>query len=611
MATSCPAAASKALATAPGTMFYIRPYQTFSHLLMVLPTKMLPNPILDSFTQLQKRVQDFSSNPDAIEADPDDHRDVEHPDFEEAVDRGNRCINEVVELAYGKLEFDFLPSFADSDEFPLLLGPRKDENTICEDLSIKVMEFLPSIISAHRMGGIFDPMESWIARGTMKLATPVALTNNGTCLSISSMGGYKERTPILTYYLLDDPAPAGKEFPLAARTADVGLTGIAWASTTDENKKLIFVADTSRVKSYAWADEESGEVYDTALPTHTLKTDRHAGPLHVLGAGRLLRAGKGSVAVWDLNGLTTHGPDGTVHIGRKFDTSDTWRDEDEVLEPSAGSKPTTIITLADLAVVPAQWHAHSSAVSTMLCGSDPDKSSDYSAVSVDLEHGGKTVARYLGHGGETRAFSTSAADPNFFMTAASDGHARLHDHRVPLPALSLRTGLRGDDCAGVVLVHPDGVPSVFTGVAGHQGIHLWDVRARKMVYELSTGNNAVTGMTWDAPRSALFVSTRCDYLDRNGEVFDYRRAKLPRILWRLESVGSGEDDSMTGGSDSDEDYNDDASCWPKNAAYAEDYFGHLFDAGNNRLFRYAFKEQADPSILPEYGDASLDTEPSW
>lgn len=39
-------------------------------------------------------------------------------------------------------------------------------------------------------------------------------------------------------------------------------------------------------------------------------------------------------------------------------------------------------------------------------------------VALDLGHGGKTTARYLGHGGSIDGFSTSEADPNIFVTAA-------------------------------------------------------------------------------------------------------------------------------------------------------------------------------------------------
>ncbi|KAJ6467549.1 WD40 repeat-like protein [Mycena vitilis] len=420
---------------------------------------------------------------------------------------------------------------------------------------------------------------------------PIGLKNNGSCVLLPSMGGWKNRAPVLAYYLLDDTS-SGTQFPLKARYADVGLTEVAWHATTDEANKLMFVADNCRVKSVA---------------PHTLDTDSHHGPLHTLAPGLLIRAGKGSVGVWDLGALPTHGPSGRARIGHRFDTSYSWRDEDDKLEASSGSGPTSTITLADLQLAPEQWHAHPALYGTLLCGIDTKESHDYSCVSLDLEHGGKTVARYLGHGGNTRAFSTSVVDPAVFLTAASDGHARLYDHRMVLPVLSLRAGTGEDDCMGVVLTHPDGIPTIFTGAARDQIIRLWDVRAQKMIYELSTGNNAVVGMTWDAPRSTLYVATQCDTMNRLGDNFDYRHVKRPRISWSWESLEREDSDSY----DSDDESDYDAPCWPKNAGNAEDYFGHLFDAGDHRIFRYAFNDQPDPSILPEYGEARVCNDGSW
>ncbi|KAF7358863.1 WD40 repeat-like protein [Mycena sanguinolenta] len=397
---------------------------------------------------------------------------------------------------------------------------------------------------------------------------------------------------MLTYFLLDDNNDArdGSEFPLVERQAEVGLAGIAFTSAIDESRKLMFVADDSRAKSYAWADN-NGAIYDEGFPVHTLQTDDHEGPLHVLSPGRIIRAGKGSIGVWNLDELKTHGPDGTKRVGRKIDTSDTWRDEDDEIEASSGSKPTGTISLADPQLAPARWHAHPSAPANMFTG-------------------GKTVSCYLGHGGDINTFSTSSGDPNIFLTAASDGHARLFDHRMTLPVLSLQAGTGDEDVAGIALVHPDGVPLVFTGASHDEVIRLWDVRAQKMVYELSTGNNAVVGMTWDAPRSALYVAAACEYMDRNGNTYGYRRAKVPRIPRHSvpgEDDGPMDDDDF----DSEDEDDDEVPCWPDKAAHAEDYFGHLFDSGNHRLLRYAFKDQADPSVLPVYGDASINRESDW
>jgi len=87
------------------------------------------------------------------------------------------------------------------------------------------------------------------------------------------------------------------------------------------------------------------------------------------------------------------------------------------------------------------------------------------------------------------------------------------------------------------------------------------------VYELSTGNNAVVGMAWDAGHNSLYAVTECHYMDRLGRNHDYRRAKVPR------EQGS-EDDELEG-------Y--EGRCWPKRAHHGEDYFGYLFDAGDHRI----------------------------
>ena len=177
-----------------------------------------------------------------------------------------------------------------------------------------------------------------------------------------------------------------------------------------------------------------------------------------------------------------------------------------------------------------------------------EESGGYAFLSIDLEHGGKRAARYLGHGGEVDKIATSAGDPNVFVTAGSDGYARLFDVRHPLPVLTFNTGLQRDGCTDVVLVHPDGIPSecsprliramrcvcadqviaMFTAGDATQQVKMWDIRAEECVYELSTGNNSVTGLAWDDARAALFVATECGYVNRMGLHTGYRRARVPR-----------------------------------------------------------------------------------
>jgi len=91
------------------------------------------------------------------------------------------------------------------------------------------------------------------------------------------------------------------------------------------------------------------------------------------------------------------------------------------------------------------------------------------------------------------------------------------------------------------------------------------------VYELSTGNNAVAGMAWDAVHNSLYAVTECHYMDRLGHNFDYRRAKVPQEQ-------DPEDDELES---DDEGY--EGRCWPKRAHHGEDYFGYLFDAGDHRI----------------------------
>lgn len=108
---------------------------------------------VDALGALKEKIRRFSEDENAIEANSsDDHRifmgflteacdlvrscDSEDPGFGDVVSKANEAINEAVWLAYGNLEFDFLHSFAHSDEFPVLMGPHKDENVFCRCRSI-------------------------------------------------------------------------------------------------------------------------------------------------------------------------------------------------------------------------------------------------------------------------------------------------------------------------------------------------------------------------------------------------------------------------------------------------------------------------------------------
>lgn len=131
-------------------------------------------------------------------------------------------------------------------------------------------------------------------------------------------------------------------------------------------------------------------------------------------------------------------------------------------------------------------------------------------------------------------------------------------------------------------------------------IKVWDPRARAMLYELSTGNNGVASMEWDAPRSTLYAATDCIYMDRMGNHHDYRPAKIPGSRQEHPTVSDKvkkEDVQMGEGSDDGEDWKDNEGdddeeddddydgdyFWPDRATHKETHFGYAFDSGEHRL----------------------------
>ncbi|KAG8708519.1 hypothetical protein FRC08_018857 [Ceratobasidium sp. 394] len=354
----------------------------------------------------------------------------------------------------------------------------------------------------------------------------------------------------------------------------------------DETRQLIFVGDNDRIKSYAWA-APNGERYErTPHPTHTLKCRRESGPITILPNGTIIRAGKGRAAVWNIDSLETHGETGQGIVGKKHESmvEITDRDDPEDIELSTGSSATSHIKFIDNSDLSmARWEPLVQAPSTMICHPD-----NYQCFTIDLEHGGTITARYLGHGGKVHDLSISGADPQVFLTACSDGFARLFDLRSPLPVLTFDACGQSEFCDAAVLAHPDGIPTIFTGTGKSEQIKVWDVRARTPVYEIATGNNRVQSLAWEPNRHCLYAATECDYQDRHGYRHEYRHSRK----WKDEDID-------------EEDFEIDTPAWPEKAWHDENYFGYAFDAGEHRIYRYAFKEDPDPSIMPEYGDASV------
>lgn len=272
----------------------------------------------------------------------------------------------------------------------------------------------------------------------------MALSADGSCLALISCGGWKQRDPMLEYWFISEETNRQEVIqpPLSETARTLAL---------DDARKLMFVADSSRIKSFDWEE---------GTPMHTLRSSGHTGPLAVLPGGRVIRGGKGSALSWNIDQLEIHGPE-MKKIGKgKFDYEGSWRDldDEDSVEPSTGSKSHTTIPFAQKDFKPQQWHLHRQ-TGHMICGEDED--TGYHVVSLDLEHGGATVARYIGHGGSVLGLSTSEEDANLFATACSDGYTRLYDVRTPLPTTTFdvesSSGMVGD----VVLTHINGLPSEF------------------------------------------------------------------------------------------------------------------------------------------------------
>jgi len=127
---------------------------------------------------------------------------------------------------------------------------------------------------------------------------------------------------------------------------------------------------------------------------------------------------------------------------------------------------------------------------------------------------------------------------------------------------------------------------------------MWDPRARAMVYELATGNNGVASLAWDAPRSTLYAATECNYMDRMGNHYDYRPAKIPGSRRGIppekksKMVGEGDDGDDEEWEDEDEDEDEDYDgdeFWPSKASHKETHFGYAFDSGEHRLCEFVPK----------------------
>ena len=305
-----------------------------------------------------------------------------------------------------------------------------------------------------------------IGSGDIHNPVDMVLSSNGNMLALSSMGGWKNRTPFLWFYRPNEPEEYN-DF-MKKRSIKVDLMSGMDEMVLNDERNLMIVADYKRIKSYRYTPSTPSQKAGKAMRVHTLDSTDYTGPITILADGRLMRAGKGNVAVWELDALQTHGESGKDIIGTKIaeDDMDTWRDDPENIEPSTGSAFSMKFKLEghksnnerEKPPVINKWHPHPSASNVMLCGMESKENNNY-CHAYDLQAEGKMTARYLGHGGCVNGFSSSpSGDPNMFLTWCMDGHARLYDIRHPTPVMTIAGAKHLEPMPAAVLVHPDGIP---------------------------------------------------------------------------------------------------------------------------------------------------------
>ncbi|CAE6517139.1 unnamed protein product [Rhizoctonia solani] len=302
----------------------------------------------------------------------------------------------------------------------------------------------------------------------------------------------------------------------------VGLTGNVSQMTLDEQRRLIFVADEDRIKSFQWASADE-PYFSRPIPKHTMYSKGFDGPMTAFANYALVRAGTGAAAVWYYGDLKTHSyrsrrfyllrgerrapyfiggkmyPDGELDYdshGNKYPPC----------ENSRGSPEGSVIAFVDdRKLKPHIMRVLKGYRYAVLAAGRKEPS----CISIDLEHGGQTVTRYQGHSGYVTNISTSLADQRVFLTSSRhDKYARLFDVRKPQPVLQFTAGQAGQECGAIALAYPGGIPTVFTASRYNQDFKVWDVRSRACVYELGTDEckaSFIQSLTWDGRDRSLYA----------------------------------------------------------------------------------------------------------
>ncbi|KAF7323593.1 WD40 repeat-containing protein [Mycena kentingensis (nom. inval.)] len=341
---------------------------------------------------------------------------------------------------------------------------------------------------------------------------------------------------------------------------DAHFEGVPYAMCLDGQRSLAWLGDQDRVKAYRWTLPENADSKGSVQPLHTFASKGYGGAMFLRNAGgRIFRSGTCGMAIWDLASLAAASGTTASNVGRGKGKKKAKQD--------GGSPPTTTVEAKALSEI-VTMDDHPDGSGNILAIHRSEETRRCTRVSaVDLETH-KIAARFLGHSADVNCIATSKElrDPTGFVTAASDGGVRFYDTRLPTPQFAIDHG--EEKIYTAVYEHIGGHPFIIFGAHKSQQIQVWDVRGRAALYQLSTGNNAVRDLAWDAPSQSLFAATEFS----NG---------LRGYRW----AGSEEEQFL----------------WPKMAWHGENEFGVPFDAGNHRIIRYKFKSDANPNVVPASG----------
>ncbi|KAK1235488.1 hypothetical protein PQX77_001286 [Marasmius sp. AFHP31] len=81
-------------------------------------------------------------------------------------------------------------------------------------------------------------------------SSPLCIASDNQFIAVAGAGGYKNRSPYLSYSHLDDSTS-----DFSTSTTELGFCDIANHITLDDVRELVWVSDGDRVKSYTWGTD--------------------------------------------------------------------------------------------------------------------------------------------------------------------------------------------------------------------------------------------------------------------------------------------------------------------------------------------------------------------